>query len=291
MRSGLLRFLVPFMAAVLMGGPGASGQVNGLPTRVEAKVLSPAPVPFGPGERLTYDVKLGALGRRGEGHMEVVGLDSVRGNTAYHVSMAIKGGLLFAKVNDRYQSWFGVNDLVSYRFIQDVDQLGRERHRHFEIYPKEGRYERPDNGREWELLTELPLDDISFLYFVRTLPLEVGDRYSFDRYFKEKGNPVIIEVLRKDTVEVPAGTFETVVVKPTIKTSGLFGQGGEAEIHITTDERRLMVFMRSSVPLIGSLTLHLKEIQEGRPLRVPPEIRRASGGPVPGARPGSPPGR
>ncbi len=278
MRSRIARPLLPLLVVFVMVGPEAEAQVGSLPTRVEARLASPAAVPFGPGERLTYDVKLGALGRRGEGYMEVVGLDSVRGKTTYHVSMAIKGGLLFAKVDDHYQSWFDVVDLVSYRFIQDVDQLNRERYRHFEMYPEEGRYERPDNGREWDLLTERPLDDISFLYFVRTLPLEVGDEYSFDRYFKEGGNPVIIQVLRKDTVEVPAGRFETVVVRPIIRTSGLFGQGGEAEIHITTDERRLMVFMRSKVNLIGSLTLHLTDIQEGQPLRAPPRSETASDG-------------
>ena len=270
---------------------GALGQVSSLPTRVQARVVPPAVVPFGPGERLTYDVKLGALGRRGQGHMEVVGLDSIRGHTAYHVEMAIKGGLWMAKVEDHYQSWFDITSLASYRFIQDVDQLNRERYRHFELFPEEGRYERPDNGREWDLPTELPLDDVSFLYFVRTLPLEVGDEYSFDRYFKESGNPVVIRVLRVDTVEVPAGRFETVVVRPIIKTSGLFGQGGEAEIHFTTDERRLLVYMKSKVPLLGALSLHLTEIREGRPLRVPLQTHKASGGESPEPLSGFVPGR
>ncbi len=37
-----------------------------------------------------------------------------------------------------------------------------------------------------------PLDDGSFLYFVRTIPLEVGQTYNFDRYFNPKANPVTI---------------------------------------------------------------------------------------------------
>jgi len=270
--------LLPPSLVFLVVVPGLLAQVRGLPNRVEPRLAAAADVPFGPGERLEYDVRLGALGRRGEGHMEVVGLDSVRGHTTYHVTMSIAGGLLFAKVNDHYQSWFDVSDLVTRRFIQDVDEINYDRFRHWELYPEERRFVRPDNGVEGDLPTDQPLDDVSFLYFVRTLPLEVGDEYSFDRYFREGGNPVVIRVLRMDTVTVPAGTFETVVVRPIIQTKGLFSQGGEAELHFTTDERRLMVYMKSKVPLVGALSLHLTEITEGTPIRAP------SGSPVaPGA--------
>lgn len=262
-----------------------------LPSRVEARITPPADVPFGPGEHLRYDVRLGALGKRGEGYMRVVGLESVRGATTYHVAFAIQGGLLFAKVNDRYDSWFDITSLVTRRFIQQVDELNYERYRHWEIFPEEMRFERADNGRSGDIPTEMPLDDVSFFYFVRTLPLEVGAEYSFNRYFRENGNPVVIKVLRTDTVTVPAGTFETVVVQPIIQTKGLFSQGGEAELHFSTDERRILVYMKSNVPLIGSLSLHLKEVVDGTPIRTPKgETPPAIQPNRPPARPGPDPG-
>jgi len=273
MRLRLLCLLLPFSMAFTVGEGALLAQGSRLPNRVAPRLEALMPVPFGPGELLRYDVRLGALGRRGEGHMQVLGLDTVRGRTTYHVSMAIEGGILFAKVKDHYQSWFDVTNLVTRRFIQDVDEINYERFRHWELFPEERRWERPDNGNEGEIPTDLPLDDVSFLYFVRTLPLDVGDEYSFDRYFRENGNPVVIRVLRKDTVTVPAGTFETVVVRPIIQTKGLFSQGGEAELYFTTDERRLMVLMRSKVPLVGALSLHLTEIREGRPIQPLPSWR------------------
>jgi hypothetical protein len=272
MKLGPVPFLLSFLVGFAVCGAHLRGQVSRLPTRVEPRLAAPAVVPFGPGEKLTYDVRLGALGRRGQGHMEVVGLETVRGRTAYHVSMAIQGGLLFAKVDDHYQSWFDVTDLVTLRFIQDVDEINYERYRHWEIFPEERRFRREDSGREGDIPTDLPLDDVSFLYFVRTLPLEVGDEYSFERYFREGGNPVVIRVLRTDSVTVPAGTFETVVVQPIIQTDGLFSQGGEAEIHFTNDPRRLLVLMRSKVPLVGALSLHLRTITEGRPIQAPGDL-------------------
>ena len=73
----------------------------------------------------------------------------------------------------------------------------------------------------------------------------------------------MLKVLRKETIEVPAGTFNTVVVQPIIQTDGLFGQGGEAEVFFTDDERRILVHMRSKVPWVGSLSLHLRSYEPG----------------------------
>ena len=253
--------------AVLLLPAAASGQASPPPAHDSVSAFPHAvPVPFGPGERLGYKVKLGIF-NVGDGHMTVMGVDTVRGFPSYHVSLGIKGGIPFARVDDEFQSWIDVHSLVSRRFIQDIHEVGYERLRHYEFYPEEWRYERVDVEEEGEIPTSLPLDDISFIYFVRSLPLVVGQEYRFNRYFKETGNPVVIRVVRKDTVEVPAGTFETIVVKPVIQTRGLFGEGGEAELHFTDDERRLMVYMRSKVPLVGSITLHLREIQEGRSFR------------------------
>ena len=61
-----------------------------------------------------------------------------------------------------------------------------------------------------------------------------------------------------ETVKVPAGTYNTVVVRPTIKTSGLFGEGGQAELFFSDDEHHILVQLRSKVKVVGSLSLHLK---------------------------------
>lgn len=263
----------PFLLLIMLLLPAATwgqdlgGQSNDLPTRVAPRVIPPAQVPFGPGEELVYDVKFGALGNRGEGRMSVVGVEDVRGVPTYHVFMGIEGGFLFAKVNDRYESWFDVTHLVSRRFLKDVNQLKYHRFSDYDIFPEERRFARRDTDREGTIPTDQPLDEISVFYFVRSLPLEVGQHYSFDRYYRENGNPIVIDVVRLDTIQVPAGTFETIVVKPTIQTQGLFSQGGEAELHFSNDERRLLVYMTSKIPLVGSLSLHLKSVTEGVPLR------------------------
>jgi len=242
------------------------GQIPELVGPVTAQIVPPMSVPFGPGEHLIYKLKLGIFSV-GEGHMEVIGLDSVRGELTYHTSLRMEGGIIGFRVRDDFQSWFSVQELVSQRFIKDQREGGYRAYRHYEFFPKEMRFERGDNDEVRDMPTDQPLDDVSFIYFVRSLPLEVGEEYSFNRYFKEGGNPVVIRVLRIETIDVPAGQFETNVVQPIIQTKGLFSQGGEAELYFTNDERKILVQMKTKVPLVGSLTLHLKSITEGHPLR------------------------
>ncbi len=226
-----------------------------------------AVVPFGPGERLTYNVKIGII-NSGSAHMEVLGIDSIREEPSYHLEMSLKGSLLFGavQVNDHYQSWLGTRSVSSHRYISDVNQLTYSRYRNFEFRPEEMSWEETESGDMGRLATALPLDDISFLYFVRTLPLEIGQTYTLPRYFKKEGNPVVIKVEGKKVVEVPAGTFNTIVVRPIIKTRGLFSEGGEAELYLTDDDNKHLVYLRSKIPIVGSVTLHLESISEGSPI-------------------------
>ena len=115
-----------------------------------------------------------------------------------------------------------------------------------------------------------PLDEGALLYYLRTLPLNVGDRYSLDRYFRPDRNPVLLEVVRRERIQVPAGTFETIVIRPTIKSSGIFSENGRAEIWVTDDERHLMVQMTAKLSF-GTLHLSLREIANVAVIRSPSE--------------------
>jgi hypothetical protein len=64
-------------------------------------------------------------------------------------------------------------------------------------------------------------------------------------------------------VDVPAGRFRTIVVQPIIRTSGLFGDGGRAEIYFTDDDRRIPVLIKTRVPVVGSLTMLLRTYRAG----------------------------
>jgi hypothetical protein len=198
--------------------------------------------------------------------VEVAGIDTVRDRPTYHLVFKLKGGVPFASVDDVQESWLDVEHLYSHRFKQDIDEVNYERLRTLDFFPEEKLWRWQEREESGPLATELPLDDISFMYFARTLPLEVGKTYTFERYYKDEGNPVTVKVLRRQTVKVPAGTFRTLVLKPIIRTRGLFAEGGEAELYFSDDERRMLVLMTTKVAKIGTLKLHLEKYQAGMPL-------------------------
>ena len=225
-----------------------------------------APAPFGPGEHLVYRVKVGAF-NAGYGYMTVLGTEDVRENPSYKIEMGVSGGFGPLKVENLYESWFDVSTFQSWRYIREVDQPGYQSRRHYEFHPDRMEWDRLDNDETGRLGSALPMDEIAFIYFIRQMELEVGKTYTLNRYFHENGNPVRIEVLRRDQREIDDVVYNTIVVQPVIQTRGLFSEGGNAELHFTDDERRILVYMKSDIPRFpGSLTLHLRSIHEGFPL-------------------------
>ena len=216
-----------------------------------------AKVPFGVGERMEFEVRFGRL-KVGNAHMEVVALENLRGRTAWHTAFWVQGGNFLYRVNDVYESWIDAETLSSLRFVQELEEGGKNTTRKFEIYPERSIFIQT-NKKEWkeEPSVSNPLDDGSFLYFIRTIPLEVGKTYDFNRYFRPDRNPVRIKVLRKERVRVPAGTFNAIVIQPVIKTKGIFSENGHAEIWLSDDDRHIMLQLKSRLSF-GSLNLYLK---------------------------------
>lgn len=257
------RVLLNAVVAILAAAASpAMTQENGDPGPVMDRA------PFGPGERAEYQVRLGGIGV-GSGWMEVLGIEQVDGFSTYHARLHVKGGIPLARVDTKLETWIDVAGLFSRRFEQNQREIRYRRHRIFDFYPERGTYQQRGSDEILELASDRPLDDVGFLYYARTLPLNVGDTYTLDRYYKEDGNPVVLKVLRKETIEVPAGTFNTIVVQPIIQTDGLFGEGGKAEVYFTDDDRRLVVYLRSSIPIVGSLSLHLREYTPGMQIAAP----------------------
>ncbi len=232
--------------------PNANGQLR---SPYPSLIPGMAPVPFTVGERLQYDVKF-SFKSVGTGVMEVKDIVDVRGRPSWYTSFTIKGGIPFFRVDDRMESWFDVFTLSSRRFHQRISEGGYKRTRHYEMYPERAVFREGD--KEEEPSVNSPLDDGSFLYYVRTIPLEVGKTYEVPRYFNPAANPVRITVVRRETIKVPAGEFKTVVLRPTFQSRGLFSEDGKAEVWISDDEYRFMVQMKTNLK-IGSINLYLEK--------------------------------
>ncbi len=256
-------------AALLLASAGPAAAQSG-PTPV------PNPVErFDVGETLMYDIKFGFV-TLGRAMMHVAGIDTVRGEPAMHVVFAMKGGLMtIYRLHDRMDSWIGLEDFSSRRFVQNFHEGNNFRYTAWDIYPDSGFYR--EEGIDSVTATSAnPLDDYAFFYFVRTLDLEVGERYEFNRYFRPDRNPVVLDVLARDTLDLPAGRFTTFVVHPIIQGRGILAEGREARMWITDDERRLVVQLKVKFPF-GTLALRLRGVDGSPPadLLEPPSRENA----------------
>jgi len=246
--------LVALMALAGPDGVAAQSSGAGVADSLSPPAAGVTPVPFAVGERLVYDVKFGAI-KVGQGSMEVLDTVTLRGRPAWHTRFRVRGGIPFYRVDDVLESWIDRAAFSSLRFVQDFDEGGRERERRYEIFPERAMFQ--ENDKPEEASVSNPLDDGSFLYFIRTIPLEVGKTYEFHRYFRPDRNPVVVKVVGRERISVPAGTYATIVIQPIIKSKGIFSENGQARIWLSDDANRIMVQMKSRTK-IGSLNLYLQ---------------------------------
>jgi hypothetical protein len=254
--ASLLRWLSALVAltGVLMVPRGIDAQSDTVPLPVAQSDTVPRARPLTVGERLEYEVKFGPI-KVGRASMEVMGIEEVRGRRAWHTRFQVTGGTLFFRVNDVLQSWIDVETFSSLRFRQQLSEGSRDRLYEYEIYPERAAY--IEKGKEEKPSVPRPLDDGSFLYFLRTVELELGATYEFPRYFIPDRNPVRLDVLGRDTIDVPAGRFDALVIRPVIKAKGVFSKDGRAQIWISNDADHVLLQMTSHLK-IGSISLHLK---------------------------------
>jgi hypothetical protein len=208
---------------------------------------------FPVGETQYYEAKLLLL-RVGTATMRVMGVDTVRGDSVLHLRFVIESSASIYRMHDQMDSWVGLKDFQSRRYVFDQDEGGTKRHNAYEIFPDSGYYRH--NGSDSLLKTSpQPLDDAAFFYFTRTLDL-AERHYAFNRYFRPEKNPVVLEVLGKDTVDVPAGRMPTIVVHPIIQGGGVFKEAADARMWLSDDSRHIVVQLRTKFSF-GTLTLRL----------------------------------
>jgi uncharacterized protein DUF3108 len=213
-------------------------------------------LPFAPGEQLTYSVRVGKLGRVGRGTMTVKGPIVVRDVEAYALHFDLRARVGFLTAVDRTCSWIDPQRMATLRFQKHERHPLSKYDENVELFPHEQRWERAvgDSGVS---PTDDPLDELSFIYYVRTLPLVADTTYEFTRHFESGRNPIQIKVVRRDTLVTEAGKFPTVFVEMRVKDPRRYKGDGVIGIHLSDDSHRMPVRITSSMPLFGSTVLTL----------------------------------
>ena len=151
-----------------------------------ATALKPAPVrdalPFAIGEHFTYGVHVQKMGATGHGDMWVAGPEVVRGTQTYVLHFNSSAGVGPFKGSDQTTSWIDPIRMAAMRYEKIEHHLFTSDHDAVEIYPTQRRWTAAD-GTSGEMQTDSPLDELSFMYFVRTLPLMDDSLYVVERHY------------------------------------------------------------------------------------------------------------
>jgi glycosyltransferase involved in cell wall biosynthesis len=242
------------LAASLAGQSDSSPPAPIPPSRDSSAVTAFA---FPVGERMRYQAKFGFF-NVGEAVLEVAGMDTTRGVETVRIRFDIEGGALWYDLEQTMHSWVGRADFRSRRFEQDTRENNRKSFRRFDIFPDSGYY-RLDGADTVSATVQDPLDDAAFLYWVRTVPLEIGKRYAYHRYFRPDRNPVIVQVLKRERVGVAGRKWNAIVIRPIIPHGrGIFAEKADAKMWISDDDRRVVLAIVSTFSF-GTVMLKLKE--------------------------------
>jgi hypothetical protein len=105
-------------------------------------------------------------------------------------------------------------------------------------------------------IPERVFDPLAAFFYTRRLVLEPGNNQTVPMFDSKKYWPLMVKVIKRQRIEVPAGKFDTVLISPVMESEGIFSRSGDMYIWVTDDARRIPVLIKSKV-LIGSIKVKL----------------------------------
>ncbi|HKY98097.1 MAG TPA: DUF3108 domain-containing protein [Gemmatimonadaceae bacterium] len=214
-------------------------------------------LPFTIGEKLSYRVSVSKLGNVGSGSMWVEGPVDIRGVSTWLLRFDFQAGMGPMKAIDRTSSWLDPVRMAAQRYTKLEKHVLAKRDERVEIFASQKKWAGSD-GASGVSPTDTPLDELSFMYFVRTLPLEADSTYRFNRHFDPARSPTTVAVIRREAISTPAGKFNTVLVEMRVRDSRRYKGEGVIRINLSDDAMRIPVRIESAMPVVGTAVMTLE---------------------------------
>lgn len=225
------------------------------------------PTSFFPGEKLTFSLMWSNF-PAGEAKLEVLPIETVNGEQALHFVMTARTNSFadaFYKVRNRIDAYTDVRMTRSllYRSKQREGGYRRDSLIEFDWQKQEARYSKSGKPKQPISISLGTLDPLSALYYVRLNELREGAVISRPVTDGSKHVTGTLRVIKKETITVAAGTFETYKVQPeTRDIGGVFKQSKHSKLYVwlTADDRKMPVKVKSKVA-VGSFVGELVSVE------------------------------
>jgi hypothetical protein len=222
--------------------------------RLAAPVPAPAaPYPFTVGETLNFDAKLGyfPIGSA----TATVGQAREQGANAFVFAFTGAGGPPGIRVQYDLTSWTRSAHFASLRFHRKLVQGNSVEDQRYQIVPDSSRYRLEGGAQDWVAPRDA-LDELAFMYYLRTVPLESGRTYTISRYFRTGYNPIMVRVVGRESVTLYDNSSVPCFVLD------VTSRGTTMRVRLTDDARRLPVQLE--LPMnFGTVSLELSGVSTG----------------------------
>lgn len=221
---------------------------------------------FGSGERLSFILSWSGI-PAGKAVLEVMPLTAIDGRPARHFRLIAESNAFvdkFYKVRDRIDSYVDLPISHSLRYLKKQHEGRRRRDITVQFDPGSRTIHYQDRKKTVAIpLEEGTFDPLGTFYYARTQPLGEGSQIRRPVSDGQKTIVAVAHIVRRETVTVPAGTFETLLMEPAMEhIGGVFekSKGAKIKLWVTDDPRRLPVKIASKV-VVGSFTGELVTVE------------------------------
>lgn len=214
--------------------------------------------PFPLGEALDYSVSVSIGGTVGSGQMRVEGPVAQGDVSTWRLVFDMQAGRGPIRATDRTVSWLDPRHFRITRFEKSERHPLSRSEEKVAIQQAQGTWRDEVAGASHELGSTAPLDELSFIYYLRTLPLDRDTTFEVSRHFDPARNPTVIRILGEELVETPVGIFRTRIVEMDVRDPKRFRGAGTVRLNIDTADCHVPVRIVSRMPVLGTTTLLLK---------------------------------
>lgn len=226
------------------------------PAQAAPAQATPRP-PFPVGEALEYSVHVAVGGTVGSGQMRVEGPVAERDVSTWRLVFDMRAGRGPVRAVDRTVSWLEPTRFRITRFEKSERHPLSRSEEKVSIELGEGMWRDEVEDARHPLGSRAPLDELSFIYYLRTLPLTRDTTFEVSRHFDAARNPTVIRVRGEELVETPVGIFRTRIVEMDVRDPKRYRGVGTIRFNIDTAECRVPVRIVSRMPVLGATTLLL----------------------------------
>jgi hypothetical protein len=214
------------------------------------------PVQLHVGEKLQYTARFNVI-PAGKATLSILGVEEVNGIPAYHVQFNAKTGSLadrIYKIRDQIDTWLDLNNLITHRQVKSIREGDYRKQLTSNIFYSDSIAITNNDTIE---ISRHVRDPYSLFYYLRTIPLKLGDTFEFTAFDRNKLTDFQIKVDEKEIIPVPAGTFTCLVVKPYREGQTLFKNQGDMKIWFSDDAKKIPVQIQIKLKF-GSMLLQLR---------------------------------